>query len=286
MPGPPRLPVDTSSLGQLPRIAGSTRPEKRVSSTHMGKGDTAEHPEARARETIDRKLIEAGWVIQDRDEMNVGAGPGVAIREFKTDAGFADYLLYVDKKPAGVIEAKKEGVALTGIEAQTRDYAEKVPGFLPVPIRPLPFLYESTGIETRFTNLLDPTPRSRPVFSFHQPPTLQRWLDDEIAIRKGRPNAEVAATFLGRMQKAPLLVTAGMWPAQIRAVENLEISCRAGRRRALIQMATGAGKTYTAVAALYRLIRYGGIRRALFLVDRGNLGRQAHRSVSPRAAMV
>ena len=243
----------------------------------MAQSGSQDNPEARARENIDRQLDEAGWVIQDRDEMNVGAGPGVAIREFKTDAGFADYLLYVDRKPAGVIEAKKEGVVLTGVEAQTKDYAQKVPAFLPVPIRPLPFLYESTGIETRFTNLLDPTPRSRPVFSFHQPATLKRWFDDAIAIQKGRPNARSAPTFLGRMQTAPALNTAGMWPAQIRAVQNLEKSCRDGRPRALIQMATGSGKTYTAIAALYRLIRYGGIRRALFLVDRGNLGRQAHK---------
>jgi type I restriction enzyme R subunit len=168
----------------------------------MDKRATEENPEARARETIDRKLVEAGWVIQNRDEMNVGAGLGVAIREFKTDAGFADYMLYVDKKPAGVIEAKREGVVLTGIEAQTRDYAQKVPAFLPVPIRPLPFLYESTGVESRFTNLLDPAPRSRPVFSFHQPPTLQSWLDDAIAIQKDRqdPNDEPASELLARIQ--------------------------------------------------------------------------------------
>lgn len=232
-------------------------------------------PEELARVDIDAALEAAGWVIQDRADMNVAAAIGVAIREFKTDVGFADYLLYVAKKPCGVVEAKKQGVVLTGIEAQTHDYASKVPREIPVPVRPLPFLYESTGVDTRFTNLLDPTPRSRRVFSFHQPDTLQAWLDAEIKIRRGRPDAPPAATFLGRMRQAPPLNVSGMWPAQIRAVENLEESIRHGRPRALIQMATGSGKTYTSIAAIYRLIKFGGARRVLFLVDRGNLGRQA-----------
>ena len=235
--------------------------------------DPNKQPEQLARDTIDAALVEAGWVVQSRDEMNVAAGPGVAIREFKTDAGFADYLLYVNKKPAGVIEAKKEGVALTGVEAQTRDYAERFPKELPVPIRPLPFLYESTGVETRFTNLLDPRPRSRRVFHVHQPATLGQWLDAAIAIEQKRPGALAAPTFLGRMQLAPPLNAKGMWPAQIAAVENLERSIKDGRPRALIQMATGSGKTYTAVSALYRLIKFGGARRVLFLVDRTALGR-------------
>jgi type I restriction enzyme R subunit len=236
---------------------------------------SARTPEARARETIDRVLAEAGWIVQDRDELNLAAGTGVAIREFKTDAGFADYLLYVDRSPVGVIEAKKAGVALTGVEAQTRDYASRVPEMIPVPVNPLPFLYESTGVDTRFTNLLDPTPRSRRIFQFHRPKTLAEWLDVAVAIQSGRPGALVAPTFLGRMGKAPPLNSTGMWPAQIGAVERLEASITDGRPRALIQMATGSGKTFTAISAIYRLIKFGGARRVLFLVDRGNLGRQA-----------
>jgi len=239
--------------------------------------DPNKHPEQRARDNIDAALVEAGWVVQSDRDMNVGAGLGVAVREFKTDVGPADYLLYVDKKPAGVIEAKKDGVVLTKFEAQTKDYADNVPKGIPVPIRPLPFLYESTSVDTRFTNLLDPTPRSRKIFRVHQPKTLQGWLDAAIAIQKGRPDALVAPTFLGRMKQAPPLNTAGMWPAQIRAVENLEQSIKDGRPRALIQMATGSGKTYTAIAALYRLIKFGGVQRVLFLVDRANLGRQAYK---------
>jgi len=234
-------------------------------------------PEQLAREKIDAALVEAGWLVQSRDEMQLKAGLGVAVREFPTEAGPCDYMLFLNKKPAGVIEAKREGVVLTGVEAQTRDYAGNLPQWLNPAVRPLPFLYESTGVETRFTNLLAPTPRSRRVFQVHQPRTLKAWIDGAVAIQRNRPGAPVAPTFLGRMLKAPLLNSTGMWPAQIRAVENLETSIRQGRPRALIQMATGSGKTYTAIAALYRLIKFGGARRVLFLVDRGNLGRQAYK---------
>ncbi len=233
------------------------------------------NPEQQARQKIDALLAQAGWLVQDRDQMNLGAGPGVAVREFRTEAGPCDYLLFLNGKAAGVIEAKKEGVTLTSVEAQTRDYAGKLPAWMNPPLRPLPFLYESTGVETRFTNLLDPVPRSRRVFSFHRPASLQGWFDDAVAIGTGKPGAPSAATLIGRLRQAPPLETAGMWPAQIRAVENLEASIGDGRPRALLQMATGSGKTYTAIAALYRLVKFGGARRALFLVDRGNLGRQA-----------
>ncbi len=237
----------------------------------------ATDPEALARKNIDAALEEAGWVIQDRKDSNLAAAVGVAIREFRTDAGPCDYLLFVNRKPVGVIEAKKEGVQLTGIEAQTRDYADKLPKWANPPLRPLPFLYESTGVETRFTNLLDPTPRSRRVFSFHQPEKLASWFEDAVNLRLGRPDAPPAPTFLGRMELAPPLNEAGMWPAQILAVRNLEDSIRHGRPRALIQMATGSGKTFAAISAIYRLIKFGGVRRVLFLVDRGNLGKQAYK---------
>ena len=234
-------------------------------------------PEQLARETIDERLDTAGWKVQDRDEMNLASGPGVAVREFQTDAGPCDYLLFVDKQPVGVIEAKKEGTVLTGVEAQTRAYADHLPDWLTPPLNPLPFLYESTGVETRFTNLLDPTPRSRRVFSFHRPETLGGWVGDAVAIEQGRPGALVAPTFLGRMQQVPPLNEAGLWPPQITAVKGLERSVQEGRPRALVQAATGSGKTYTAITALYRLIKFGEARRVLFLVDRGNLGKQAHK---------
>src|SRR6202158_829538 len=139
-------------------------------------------PEARARKNIDQLLTTAGWVVQSRDEVNLAAGRGIAIREFPMKPGFgeADYLLYVDGQALGVVEAKKEGSTLTGFEGQTAKYSEGLPDSLPAPQRPLPFGYQSTGIETRFTNLLEPDAASRNVFSFHRPETLPAWVGGGI----------------------------------------------------------------------------------------------------------
>jgi type I restriction enzyme R subunit len=233
-------------------------------------------PEELAREDIDRKLAAAGWVVQDRKDLNLAAGPGVAVRELPTKAGPADYFLFLGNRIAGVVEAKRTGTTLSSVEPQTLEYARNAPLGLQIPIQPLPFRYESTGVETWFTNGLDPEPRARALFQFHRPEALLEWLELELTVRRSGGAAAGGSTLKGRMRAAPVLQTAGMWPAQIRAVENLERSICAGRRKALIQMATGAGKTFTAITAAYRLIRHGGARRVLFLVDRGNLGRQAH----------
>lgn len=230
----------------------------------------ASTPEQKARKEIDAALTAAGWVIQDRDEAAVHDARGVAIREFplKTGHGFADYLLYVDGRAAGVVEAKPAGATLIGVEPQTRKYSEGMPAHLPRAVDPLPFLYQSTGVETRFTNLLDPEPRSRLAFSFHRPEELA----EELASppREGRPS-----TLRSRVHHFPEVEAAGLWDVQRRAVLNLEKSLRANKTRSLVQMATGSGKTFTAITSAYRLIKFGGARRVLFLVDRANLGRQA-----------
>jgi type I restriction enzyme R subunit len=242
-------------------------------------------PEAAAREKIDAALKAAGWTVQDEAEANIGAARGVAIREYplKKGHGFADYLLYADRQAVGVIEAKKEGDTLTGVEVQATKYSDGIPDYVPAWVRPLPFLYQSTGVETRFTSRLDPEPRSRLVFQFHRPETLAEWAaaagptaSTAGSKRMADPAAPytVATTLRGRLQSMPPLAEGGLWPAQIRAVRNLEVSLREDRPRSLIQMATGSGKTFTAISAIYRLVKFGGARRVLFLVDRGNLGRQ------------
>jgi type I restriction enzyme R subunit len=237
--------------------------------------NAASKPEAQARRRIDALLEASGWTVQDRSAVNLSAGTGVALRELPTASGEADYGLFLGNELVGVVEAKKVGDTLGGVEAQTLAYAsETLPG-LQVPIQPLPFRYESTGVETFFTNGLDPDPTARRVFSFHRPETLGAWLAAEVRRRSAKGDAPTAPTLKGRMRLAQQLNRAGMWPAQIRAVENLEASIRDGRLRALIQMATGGGKTFTAISAGYRLITQGGARRVLFLVDRSNLGRQA-----------
>ncbi|MDE3040080.1 MAG: DEAD/DEAH box helicase family protein [Nitrospirota bacterium] len=237
-------------------------------------------PEDQAREHIDQALERAGWRVQDYKSANLHAGRGVVLRNFPlvSGHGFADYLLYVDGKAAGIIEAKKEGVTLIGVEVQAEKYSKGLPTDLPASIRPLPFLYQSTGVETRFTNGLDPQPRSRPVFSFHRPDTLAALIPQRSEAPKELHGASLAAetatTLCARLRTLPPLSTAGLWPAQITAITNLEKSLAQDRPRALIQMATGSGKTFTAINFIYRLIKFGGARRVLFLVDRGNLGDQ------------
>lgn len=236
----------------------------------------APQPEQQAREEIDKLLALAGWQVFDVDQANIHAGRGVALREFplNTGHGFADYLLYIDGKAAGVIEAKKAGATLTGVESQSARYAAGLPDSLPAWRRPLPFLYESTGVETHFTNGLDPEPRARNAFSFHRPETLAEWLAYASTPSGQGGVGAPPATFLSRVRSLPPLVEEGLWPAQIKAIKNLEVSLGANKPRALIQMATGSGKTFTAISAIYRLIKFAGARRVLFLVDRGNLGRQ------------
>ena len=220
-------------------------------------------PEARARMEIDRQLRECGWIVQDYKKLNLGAGTGVAVREFKMNGGYdaADYLLFINRRAAGVIEAKKAGSTLTGVEWQSAKYTAGLPEGISAIVKPLPFAFESTGVETRFTNGFDADPASRQVFTFYRPETIA-----EIGAER--------STLRARLRDLPDLNEQGLWPAQAEAIVNLEESLKHGRPRALIQMATGSGKTFTAANVAYRLIKHAGARRILFLVDRANLGRQ------------
>ncbi len=144
----------------------------------------SETPEQKARREIDAKLVASGWVVHNREDLDLTAGRGIAVREFpmKSGFGFADYLLYLDRKALGAVEAKAGG-ALTGVEAQSAKYAAGLPANLPAHRRPLPFLFESNGSVTFFTNGLDPKPRSRNVFSFPRPDTLGEWLEQSEPLR-------------------------------------------------------------------------------------------------------
>ena len=232
-------------------------------------------PESLARENIDRQLTAAGWAVQSIRDLNVYAAKGIALREYRLDSGPVDYLLLVDRQAVGVVEAKAEGTTLTEVERQAARYGEGLKG-IPAPVNPLPFQYVSTGVETRFTNLLDPEPRSREVFHFHRPETLIAWLAEEpLWLPKGHRLVDKPASLRLKLQNLPTFEQGRLWAVQYDAVRNLEKSFGENRPRALIQMATGSGKTFTAVTSIYRLIKEGGARRVLFLVDRGNLGRQA-----------
>lgn len=219
-------------------------------------------PEDKARQTIDGLLAAAGWQVQDYNSLNLGASFGVAVREYPlTSGGCADYLLFVKRKAVGVIEAKAEGVTLGGVAEQSEAYLEGIPTRLRFNRELAPFAYESTGTETFFRDARDPDYRSRRVFAFHRPETLKEWVEQSETLRS-------------RLRQLPPLMTDGLRDCQIEAITNLEQSFAQAKPRALIQMATGSGKTYTAVSFIYRLIKFGGAKRVLFLVDRGNLSRQ------------
>jgi type I restriction enzyme R subunit len=222
-------------------------------------------PEQKAREEIDRKLVDAGWVIQDMKQLNLGAGVGVAVREYPTDTGPADYVLFVNRNAVGVIEAKKNeaGQNITAAEGQTERYANANLKWRK-DSTPLRFLFEATGQIIRFTDNADPTPRSREVFYFFKPETLSAWLAQPETLRRRLAD------------HMPVLPERNLRDCQISAVTGLEKSLALNKPRALVHMATGAGKTFTAITSVYRLLKFGGAKRILFLVDTRNLGKQAH----------
>ena len=232
-------------------------------SVSMQANASNQRKEDQARDVIDQQLMAAGWVVQGNKEIDFGAGRGVAVREYQTDVGPADYALFVDRRAVGIIEAKSEkwGQKITTVEEQSHGYASATLKWIQND-EPLPFVYESTGIVTRFTDYRDPNPRSREVFSFHRPEMLAEWYAQPDTLR-------------ARLQSMPEFDPSGFRECQIAAIRNLEISFSENRPRALIQMATGSGKTYTAISAVYRLLKHAGARRILFLVDTKNLGEQA-----------
>ena len=222
-----------------------------------------QNPEQVARDKIDKHLTEAGWIVQNKKAIDFSVGLGIAVREYQTDIGPADYVLFVAAKAVGVIEAKPEdwGHKITIIEEQSGSYAAAKLKWVNNK-EPLPFVYESTGIITRFTDGRDPKPRSREVFTFHRPENMAAWLSTPPSLR-------------ARLQTLPPLGHAGLRDCQITAIDNLEKSFKEDRPRALVQMATGSGKTYTAITSVYRLLKHADAKRILFLVDTKNLGEQA-----------
>lgn len=229
-----------------------------------------QNPEQIARDTIDRMLLQSGWVVQENSSINFQEGEGQAVREYHTDVGPADYVLFVDGKPCGVIEAKKEtlGQNITTVEGQTEGYANAKLRWVSDNI-PLHFLYQATGVITRFTDTRDPKPRSREVFSFHRPETLREMLLAGTSLRQRIET--IPELNLHNLPASEL----GLRDCQESAITNLEVSFKENRPRALVQMATGAGKTFTAITSAYRLLKFAKAKRILFLVDTKNLGEQA-----------
>ena len=222
-------------------------------------------PEQKAREAIDQRLTQSGWILQDMRQLNPVAGPGVAVREFPTSTGPVDYALFVDGTPVGVVEAKadEKGQDITTVEGQSSRYAGSTFKWVKTGYT-IRFAYEATSKLTRFTDYADQKYRSRPIFSFHRPESLRALLKADDTIRNN-------------MKHFPPFDTTGFRSCQITAIQNLERSFAENRPRALVQMATGAGKTFTAITAVYRLLKYAKVNRVLFLVDTKSLGEQAER---------
>ena len=225
-----------------------------------------QNAEQSARDKIDAELIKCGWLIQNRSTLNLNAALGIAIREYPTNVGPADYVLFVDKKPIAIIEAKRleEGERLSIHENQTADYATAQLKY--VENHTIQFGYESTGELTHFTDYRDPKPRARNVFTFHRPETFLEWSKQDKSLRK-------------KILDIPLLPETGLRECQILAINNLEQSFKEAKPKALIQMATGSGKTFTAITFIYRFLKYAKAKRILFLVDTKNLGEQAEQEM-------
>ncbi len=223
-------------------------------------------PERKARQTIDRMLEASGWQIQNYAERETDASFGVAVREYPLkDDQRADYLLFINSVAVGIIEAKPKGTKVSGPMQQAERYHASLPDTLPI-LQGCPFLYASTGIETDFRDKRDPDSRSRPVFTFHTPEALRDALHPRTLRQRLKDDL-----------RKHELETDVLWDCQFEAIKKLETSLAESRPRALIQMATGSGKTYAAVSSVYRLIKFANVKRVLFLVDRNNLGRQALR---------
>ena len=222
-------------------------------------------PEQKARRIIDEKLLTSGWIIQDVKRLNPNAAVGVAVREFPTDTGPVDYALFVNGTPVGVVEAKKseEGENITTVEGQSSRYANSTFKWIKCEYK-IRFAYEATDKLTRFTDYNDEKYRSRTVFSFHRPETLASLIRRNDTIRNN-------------MKHFPEFDGAGFRDCQITAIKTLDKSLAENKPRALVQMATGAGKTFTAITAAYRMLKFGKMNRILFLVDTKSLGEQAER---------
>lgn len=234
------------------------------------------NPEEQARVLIDAQLVAAGWVVQDREAIDLVNHVGVAVREVIMEkwAGRADYVLYLNRKMVGVIEAKPQGTTLMAVQWQSHRYSmgltETQAKSAVLVDGELPFIYEASGSETNFTNVYDPEPRARRIFNFQKPETLARIIRES--------DNQTYATWRGRVQELPDTEGYDLRPASRRAVIAIEKSLKDNQHsRSLVQMATGAGKTRMAVTESYRLLKHGGFTRVLFLVDRNNLGDQTLR---------
>lgn len=218
-------------------------------------------PEEKARVKIDQWFADAGWKVVNRDEYEPTIS-AVAIREGLLKGNLeADYFLFINGKAVGVLEAKREEINISSniVSEQAITYAKSVPDCYQAWQKPLPFLFKSNGKEIEFFDY-----RHRETSEWE---TISRILTPKEIVKM----LGIDDPFAG----LPTLNKKGLRECQYEAVTELEKSFRIGQNRALMVLATGAGKTYTACLTAYRMLSYTPMRRVLFLVDRNNLGKQA-----------
>lgn len=245
--------------------------------------------EAQTRQLIDAQLRAAGWEadsVKLRYDKNNGVRPEkgrcLAIAEWPTNTGPADYVLFLGLRPVAVIEAKRKNKAVMNALEQAARYSQGFKMDTPAGLQPtggpwdkyqIPFLYATNGrpylaqLKTEsgiwFRDIRRTVNPSYPLRQWHTPQGLQAMLDQDIEAADQRLSTE------------PLDYEVGLRPYQKAAIQAVEQRLAAGQRELLLAMATGTGKTKTAVTMIYRLLLTGRFRRVLFLVDRENLGLQA-----------
>lgn len=215
-------------------------------------------PEQRARLKIDKMLKEAGWEIVDRKHYNPTVS-AVAIEEGLLKGNHeADYLLFLEGKAVGVLEAKREEKALSDVVAeQAENYTHKLLDWYQTWQKPLPLIYLSNGKELLY-KCTNSNNEYTEIQRIHTPYEITKML-------------KLPSYFTG----LPVLQRKGLRDCQYEAITELEKSFRQGYKKALMVLATGSGKTYAACTAAYRFLSYTPTKRVLFLVDRNNLGLQA-----------
>ena len=217
-------------------------------------------PEEKARQKIDQWFTDAGWKVVNREDYEPTCS-AVAIREGLLKGNLeADYFLFLNGKAVGVLEAKREDVDAFSnkVSEQAALYARSVPKIYQAYQKPLPFIFTSNGKELYFCDFRKQNSSFKQITTLPTPYELVKQLG-------------INDYFAG----LPTLRKKGLRDCQYEAVTELEKSFRSGQNRALMVLATGAGKTYTACLAAYRMLSYTPMRRILFLVDRNNLGKQA-----------
>ena len=217
-------------------------------------------PEEKARIKIDQWFADAGWKVVDREDYEPTC-TAVAIREGLLKGNLeADYFLFVNGKAVGVLEAKREDIDAFSNKVceQATLYARNIPNIYQTYQKPLPFIFTSNGKDLYFCDFREQDSYFKQIMSIPTPHELVKKLGIED-------------TFAG----LPALRKKGLRDCQYEAITELEKSFRSGQNRALMVLATGAGKTYTACLTAYRMLSYTSMRRVLFLVDRNNLGKQA-----------